>query len=346
MFDQYGRVTGYGQMAPGRAVEKYEEPGQPGRPRKNNVVNNAIMGGMPVGNQPFAGAQHTTTPPQGQQPQPQPKPNIAQGIGGLDLSGNIGFGGGIAARNGGVLSPSGLSGQPTGNTPQEHRAIGTAAGHDMSWMNQPGAMRTMEIQDSNRDGIDDRDQPTPGGIPTTKPGAAPAAPATLADFQAKGFAGRGWNAEKWANTEHQTPKYLVGRALAGQMDQIRALPPEQRQGYVEQQLKSLVPAIEQQGWKVHEVKGEKVRISGGPDNSPPHWADAVTGVDGDAPRIGWHTDLGGQQPQGGPTMSFLNQAILGQALGEQGAPPEDYATRLRRQVMEALQGQPQLAQLI
>ena len=44
MFDKYGRVTGYGQMAPGRDVDELDIPGRPGRPR----IGEAIGSTMPV----------------------------------------------------------------------------------------------------------------------------------------------------------------------------------------------------------------------------------------------------------------------------------------------------------
>ena len=56
IFDQYGRVTGYGQMAPGRDLPNNAPPGQPGRPR-TQPYQDAILGntaGIPSGT--FAGA--------------------------------------------------------------------------------------------------------------------------------------------------------------------------------------------------------------------------------------------------------------------------------------------------
>lgn len=75
LFDKFGRATGYGQMAPGRDSAVPEEPGQPGRPRRQENINSAISG-MPVGNQPMTGAQQTI----GTQPKPTPQPSAMSSL--------------------------------------------------------------------------------------------------------------------------------------------------------------------------------------------------------------------------------------------------------------------------
>ena len=109
MFDKFGKVQGYGQMAPGRDVEKFEESGQPGRPRKQQVVNSAISGGMPVaGAQPFQGAQQTVQPQGG-------------AIDKLGMPGSIGtaIGGGIGSLTGPMdkMRQAGVGQQPTSGIP-------------------------------------------------------------------------------------------------------------------------------------------------------------------------------------------------------------------------------------
>ena len=69
-FGNYGVESGYNQTAPGRDVAKPRVAGQPGRPRTNPVVQNAIAAQPPVAQQPpqaqpFKGAQQTI----GAQPQ-------------------------------------------------------------------------------------------------------------------------------------------------------------------------------------------------------------------------------------------------------------------------------------
>jgi hypothetical protein len=158
----------------------------------------------------------------------------------------------------------------------------------------------------------------------------------------------GFDAGKWNDPNKQSPKYLVGRSLAGVQDQLRAIPDEAgRKAFAQKHLQTLIPEVEKQGWKVHDVRGEKMFISGGPNNEPGHWADAIVDIEGKAD-IGWTTDLpgaaGGGIPQsfaGGPVASAQN--FIGGAMPTiQGQ--GDYG-RLRQQIMQALQVNPQLAAL-
>lgn len=63
MFDSYGRVTGYGQMAPGRDVEELDTPGRPGRPRIGEAIGAAVPGPFKPPQATFRGAQQTIGAP-------------------------------------------------------------------------------------------------------------------------------------------------------------------------------------------------------------------------------------------------------------------------------------------
>lgn len=131
--------------------------------------------------------------------------------------------------------------------------------------------------------------------------AAPGGTATGPTGAAGAFPGSGWDADKWAKAasgQSDSAKYIVGESIARVRDQIRAIPDEAgRKAFVQQHLQSLVPQLEQAGWTVHDIQGEKIRISGHGD--PPHWADPVGDIEGNA-SVSWTTDL--DQPPGGPTL--------------------------------------------
>lgn len=59
MINGRGRATGYNQIAPGRDVERIDTPENLAQRRRQGVVDSALTGGMPVGNQPFNGARQT-----------------------------------------------------------------------------------------------------------------------------------------------------------------------------------------------------------------------------------------------------------------------------------------------
>lgn len=61
MFDKYGRVTGYGQMAPGRDVDELDIPGRPGRPRIGEAIGSTMPVKPPTAT--FKGAQQTIGAP-------------------------------------------------------------------------------------------------------------------------------------------------------------------------------------------------------------------------------------------------------------------------------------------
>lgn len=262
MFDKFGRVEGFGQIAPGRDLPTLEESGQPGRPRKTPLTQ-AIGAGVPQGM--FAGAKTIAAlPAMGQDRQP-PVKGIAT------LGASIGAG---------QMAPA---------------------------------------------------------VPPTGPGQL--APSVSQPFVG-GTAPAGFDQTKWNDPAKQSPKYLVGRSLAGVQDQLRAIPDEAgRKAFAQQHLQTLIPEIEKQGWKVHEVRNEKMLISGGPNNEPAHWADAVTDIEG-AANVGWNVDApGGAAPQA-PISSA--QSFIGGAAPT--VPGGDFG-RLRQQIMQALQVNPQLAAL-
>lgn len=182
--------------------------------------------------------------------------------------------------------------------------------------------------------------PTGTAQPIGQPGGfAPQTPTTPA-FN-PGAAPAGFDATKWGNAEHQSPKYIVGRDMASIADQVRAIPDEAgRKAFVQQRLNTLIPQIEAQGWKVHEVKGEKIMISGGPNNEPAHWGDAFEDIEGKA-NPQWHVDNGSGGGQQQSPMG-IQSAIMGTAPQLGGG---DFSTRLRQQMMEQLAKVPGLAQL-
>lgn len=99
----------------------------------------------------------------------------------------------------------------------------------------------------------------------------------------------GFNTSKLNDPTHLTPKYVFARAWqdGGRAD-VAALQDESaRKAYMETFLTSLIPEFEKQGWRVLEVKNEKLRLEGGPGHEAPHWIDTVTDIEGVA-RGGWH----------------------------------------------------------
>lgn len=56
-------MSGYNQVAPGRDLSSTTEPKPNGRPRNQNVINQAILGGLPVGQATFRGAQTSVGAP-------------------------------------------------------------------------------------------------------------------------------------------------------------------------------------------------------------------------------------------------------------------------------------------
>lgn len=88
---------------------------------------------------------------------------------------------------------------------------------------------------------------------------------------------------------HLTPKYIFARAWQDKgRAEVAALADESaRKAYMEAFLTSLIPEFEKQGWRVLEVKNEKLRLEGGPGHEAAHWIDTVTDIEGVA-RGAWH----------------------------------------------------------
>ncbi|MBM3463868.1 MAG: hypothetical protein FJX76_17365 [Armatimonadetes bacterium] len=108
----------------------------------------------------------------------------------------------------------------------------------------------------------------------------------------------GFDQTKWNNPQHNTPKYVVGRALSTVIDDLRAIPDEAgRKKFAEDFLKTQIPAIEKAGGSVLQVKNEKILLDMN-DGHGPHWVDAVFDIDG-AANVQWCVidDKPGQQQQ-------------------------------------------------
>jgi Domain of unknown function (DUF4214) len=92
----------------------------------------------------------------------------------------------------------------------------------------------------------------------------------------------GYDAGKLNNLDHRTVKYQFGRvashfSLSGVTDKASA----------EALLKSMVPALEAAGLKVHEVKGDKIRV-----DTPlgQEWVDVVRGAGSGSPGWWWGSE--------------------------------------------------------
>lgn len=139
MFNKYGNVEGYGQMAPGRDVEAAKN--RRGQPNIQQAIQPQTGMNTPPGT--FQGAQQTTQPQQSQ---------LDKLVGGMS---NTGVAGGV------------------------QRPVVDAAG------------QSIDKSKWNTDGF-----ATPGY--------------TASSF---GPVLSGWDATKWNDPNHQTPKYVVGRIL-------------------------------------------------------------------------------------------------------------------------------------
>jgi hypothetical protein len=143
------------------------------------------------------------------------------------------------------------------------------AGHDVKW-------------DGDQIVVDGRKYIV-GGTAATAPGPTAASGA----MPANGYEDAKW--KKAAAGQSDSAKYIVSESVSRIASQLQAIPDEAgRKAFIQQHLQTLVPQLEQQGWKVHEVRGEKMLIEGHGD--PPHWADAVEDIEGKA-LPAWTTDL-------------------------------------------------------
>jgi hypothetical protein len=90
----------------------------------------------------------------------------------------------------------------------------------------------------------------------------------------------GFDGGKWSNPDYHTPKYDVSRNLAMVQDQLHAIPDEPgRKAWMENFLKTQVPLIEAQGYKVTAIKNEKIQLS---HPSGSGWIDCARDIGGDA----------------------------------------------------------------
>lgn len=134
-----------------------------------------------------------------------------------------------------------------------------------------------------------------GDASTPAPAAAAAAGGATPAVAATTVAPRvyapmsGFDTGKLNDPAHLTPKYIFARAWQDKgRAEVAALADESaRKAYMEAFLTSLVPEFEKQGWRVLEVKNEKLRLEGGPGSEAAHWIDTVTDIEGVA-RGAWH----------------------------------------------------------
>jgi len=177
----------------------------------------------------------------------------------------------------------------------------TAAGHDVKWQGEQLIVdgRAYVLGDGS-------------GIASGEPNPnAPQGPFTVANppMTANSTAPSGYDQAKWDKVGAGTSdsaKYIVSESISRILDQVRAIPDAAgRKAFVQQHLQTLVPQLEQQGWTVHEIRGEKMLIEG--HGAPPHWADALGRIEqgGAAMTPAWTTDL---EQQGGTPITPLGGA--------------------------------------
>jgi hypothetical protein len=116
-----------------------------------------------------------------------------------------------------------------------------------------------------------------GGVSGTTPGQMPVVAQGVGPVPLEGY-----DAAKLADLNHRTVKYQFGRvashfSLAGVQNKQDA----------ENLLKSMVPALEAAGLKVHEVKGDKIRV-----DTPlgQEWVDVVRGAGSGNPGWWWGSE--------------------------------------------------------
>lgn len=255
MFDQYGRVEGFGQIAPGRDVPQAKRRRAPGQPDIQAAIGGAASG-VPMGGAaaPFMGAQQTGIAP--------------------------------SAEPGGIAGPA--AGNPVqgpgGQTPTP------APGPDRSkW---------------NTDGF--------------------AVPTNVAQNFGNAFSG--YSPEKWADPNHQTPKYVSARFQAEAGDQKD---PANRQKYLD----SMKNAYGDENFKFNGK--DKISIDGG-KSFVDIWGGAGAGLYTPA----WQ-DESSQAGAGTLPQSGIQNAIL----GAQPTVDPGSGVNMREQIMKALQLDPRFAGL-
>lgn len=175
MFDKYGRVTGYGQIAPGRDVEEYDTPGRPGRPRIGEAIGAAVPVKPPQAT--FRGAQQTLGVP----PNPSPIDSL---FGNANDAGQTTYPYPVDPNDPTHgAEPGGYSGAPLGRREPGGVTGGTG------------------VQDARQQNAIDSSHFNTKGY---------AVPQYVAQ-NAGGVAPSGWDQTKWADPNYQDPKYAVGR---------------------------------------------------------------------------------------------------------------------------------------
>lgn len=110
----------------------------------------------------------------------------------------------------------------------------------------------------------------------------------------------GYNAEKLANLEHKTPKYLFGRVAQGfKLDSVQG-----DKAKAEELLKAMLPDLKKAGLEVVGVEGDRIQVK---TELGYEWVDVVRGAGSNDP--GWHWGSEGKgTPQ--PTKSSKEWAAL------------------------------------
>jgi hypothetical protein len=338
IYDETGKVKRFGQMAPGRDLAPLRAQRRPGRPQEN--INAAITGGMPVGGTetPFKGAEQT----------------LGKTMPDLTKVGNV---------LGSAVRSMGTGGREAGGIPQA--GIGSAIMGSASQFAGPGSvmdshkrlnppqMRGQLLNEQQRQnamaGITQGLPGQPGQLPEgmfTKPQAP--AQATLGEavsvpdrsgwntdgFSQPGYTAQnfgnapaGWDATKWQNGDHQTPKYVAGRIMAEAGD-LRN--PENRA--------AVLAKLQQAYPGTTDVNGkDKVNIPGvgvvdifgnatGGEFRPQWLPESEAGA---APAVA---------PQLMPPTGMTQQQQLTAALEGNLPQGQDYAAQLRQQILAALGG--------
>lgn len=352
MFDKFGRVEGYGQMAPGRDTEELDEFGQPKRSPSNAQGPNiqTAIGGMPVGGvTPFKGAQDTI----GAKPANAPQPTNA------NIQSAIGHNNG-AVDIGSMFTDMQQSGDWRTHMQTSNGGIG--AGRQGSQAPQDGGsvMDRLQFQTplqapaqnpSPTAGLGQVQAPplqAPPSVPAPTPQPPSASPVDTSAWDTDGYpkpgyvptsfgeAPRGRNPQKWNDPNHQSPKYVVSRILAEQgppsrEQVIRALP----------NLQKAYPGTTFDGKDKLTIPGvgtvDVLTASGSTDPNQVRYNSWNPILDKDG-----NPSKHARNAQGNPAL--MRSAILGSGMASPiPTNDSDYSARLMQQIMQALQADPQLA---
>jgi hypothetical protein len=280
-FGNYGVESGYNQTAPGRDVAKPRIAGQPGRPRTNPVVQNAVA----------------PPPAQPQMPQAMPFKGAQQTLGAKPPTAGLG-----QAIMGNFSGP--------GSIMDSHRRLNPPQGPAT-----PMAAPPLQA-------------PAPAPQPSWNTDGFATPQATAQNFGSSPLAG--FDATKWNDANHQTPKYAVGRALmeaSGGDGKLQT--PEERAAAIAQ-IQAMYPGTTFDGKDKVNIPGVGVKdIFVGAERGEYGAAfQDVGGPAGPAPQ--------GQLPFASP---FLDPSVMSNAIMASGVPQSnDYAARIMQQIQAALSG--------